>query len=572
MTLLERRMMFSVRPLFDRATRRARMLVGCAVLAIVALAAASLPAHATEAHRAIVVAENALAANAGVEILSHGGNAVDAAVATSLAVGVTNPASCGIGGGGFMLVYLAHARSFYALDYRERAPMAASATMYVRNGKTDEELARSGPLAIAVPGEIAGLDAALRRFGTIKFSTAATPAIRIAEQGFPATEHLVQDIARTTAQIAADPGLKATYLTAAGAPPKLGDLLHEKALGATLRSLGDDPVTRFYHGEIPRTLAEWMKAHGGLVSAEDLARYRPVWRTPLHRAYRGYEIWTMPPPSSGGVVLEILGMLADAPVSGLGVDSPPYLARLIEVMRQGFIDRELYADPDFAHVPIETLLSQRHIDAALQRALHRGAPAHLAPAADHGTSNLLVVDKDGNVVAVTTTINTIFGAKMMVANLGLVLNDEMDDFAAGPGVPNVFKLEGAVANEIAPGKRPLSSMSPIIVMRRGHPVLTAGASGGPTIISGVLQVALNVLDFHLAAEAAVAEPRVHEQAAPDVVFVETAMPPATRGALEQMGYRLKEVPSPGAVGAITIAPGHLNGAFDKRKGGAAAGL
>ena len=520
----------------------------------------------------MVVAENALAANAGVEILGRGGNAIDAAAATALALGVTNPASCGIGGGGFMLIYLARTHSFYALDYRERAPMAANATMYVRNGKPDEELARSGPLAIGVPGEIAGLDAALRRFGMMKFSTVAAPAVRLAEQGFPATEHLVKDITQTTAEMAADAGLKATYLTAAGAPPKPGDALHEKALGATLRSLDDDPVTRFYHGEIAHTLAQWMKAHGGLITADDLAQYRPVWRTPLHRAYRSYEVWTMPPPSSGGVVLEILGMLAGAPISGLGVDSPPYLARLIEVMREGFIDRAQYADPDFVHVPVDVLLSQHHIDEALQRALHRGAPAHLAPASDHGTSNLLVVDKDGNVVAVTTTINTIFGAKMMVASLGLVLNDEMDDFAVAPGVPNAFKLVGAGANEIAPGKRPLSSMSPIIVMRRGHPVLTAGASGGPTIISGVVQVALNVLDFHLGPEAAVGEPRVHEQAAPDVVFVESAMPAATRGALAQMGYRLKEVPSLGAVGAVTIAPGDLNGAFDPRKGGGAAGL
>jgi gamma-glutamyltranspeptidase/glutathione hydrolase len=569
--------MFSVKVLFAHAaaSRRTRSRAGCsgfAALVIVALCAAFAPVRAAETHRAMVVAENALAASAGVEILSHGGNAIDAAAATALAVGVTNPASCGIGGGGFMLIYLARTHGFYALDYRERAPMAASATMYVRNGKTDEDLARSGPLAVAVPGEIAGLDAALRRFGTMKFSAVATPAIRLAEQGFPATAHLVEDIAHTTAQIAADPGLKATYLTPAGAPPKPGDILHEKALGATLRSLGDDPVTRFYHGEIARTLAAWMKAHGGLVSAEDLAQYRPVWRTPLHRAYRGYEVWTMPPPSSGGVVLEILGMLAGAPVSGLGAGSPPYLARLIEILRQGFIDRDQYADPDFVHVPIDVLLSQRHIDQALQRALHHGTPAHLAPAADHGTSNLLVVDKAGNVVAVTTTINTIFGAKMTVASLGLVLNDEMDDFAAGPGVPNVFKLEGAVANEVAPGKRPLSSMSPVIVMRSGHPVLTAGASGGPTIISGVVQVAVNVLDFHLSAGAAVDEPRVHEQAAPDVVFVETTMPAATRDALAQMGYRLKEVHSLGAVGAITIAPGNVNGAFDPRKGGGAAGL
>jgi gamma-glutamyltranspeptidase/glutathione hydrolase len=542
-----------------------------AALAIIAFLTARCAAFAAEAHRAMVVAENALAAKAGVEILSKGGNAVDAAAATSLATGVTNPASSGIGGGGFMLIYLARTHSFYALDYRERAPMAASARMYVRNGKVDEGLARTGPLAVAVPGELAGLDTALRRFGTMKFSAIAAPAIRLAEN-FPISAHLVKDIVRTRTQIAADPGLRATYLTPPGAPPKPGDPIHEKALAATLRSLGDDPVSRFYHGDIAHALADWMKAHGGLITAADLAQYRPVWRTPLHRGYRSYEVWTMPPPSSGGVVLEILGMMAGAPVAGLGVDSPPYLARLIEVMRQGFIDRDRYADPDFVHVPIDVLLSQHHIDETLQRALHRGAPAHLAPASDHGTSNLLVVDKDGNVVAATTTINTIFGAKMMVESLGLVLNDEMDDFAAAPGVPNVFRLEGAVANEISPGKRPLSSMSPTIVMRHGNPVLTVGASGGPTIISGVVQVAINVLDFHLGPEAAVNEPRVHEQAAPDVVFVESTIPAATRSALQQMGYRLKIVPSLGAVGAITIAPGNLNGAFDPRKGGGASGL
>jgi gamma-glutamyltranspeptidase / glutathione hydrolase len=542
-----------------------------AALAFVAFATAPLIAHAAEAHRAMVVAENALAAGAGVEILSKGGNAVDAAAATSLATGVTNPASSGVGGGGFMLIYIARTHSFYALDYRERAPLAASATMYVRNGKVDEALARAGPLSVAVPGEIAGLDAALRRFGTMKFSAVAAPAIRLAE-GFPVSEHMVKDIAVSRTEIAADPGLRATYLTPPGAPPKPGDLIHEKMLAATLRSLGDDPVNRFYHGDIARTVVDWMKAHGGLITTADLAQYRPVWRKPLHRAYRSCEVWTMPPPSSGGVVLEILGMLSGAPIAGLGVDSPPYLARLIEVMRQGFIDRDLYADPDFVQVPVEKLLSQRHIDEALQRALHHGAPAHLAPASDHGTSNLLVVDKDGNVVAVTTTINTIFGAKMMVQSLGLILNDEMDDFAAGPGVPNVFRLEGASANEIAPGKRPLSSMSPTIVTRQGRPLLTVGGSGGPTIITGVVQVTVNVLDFRLEPEAAVKEPRVHDQAAPDVVFVESAMPAATRNALEEMRYRLKVVPSLGAVGAIEIAPGSLRGAFDPRKGGGASGL
>lgn len=558
---------------FSTALHRMRApMLSAALLAIAALLGFVAFAHAAQARHAMVVAESDLAARAGLETFTHGGNAVDAAVATALAVGVTNAASCGIGGGGFMLIYIAKTHSFYALDYRERAPLKASATMYLRNGKADEELARTGPLAVAVPGEIYGLDAALRRFGTMKFSQVAAPAIRLAEQGFPASPLIARDIARVAPIIANDPGLKATYL-AAGAPPKPGDIIYDKALGATLRSLGDDPVARFYHGDIARQIAGWMKAHGGIITAEDLARYRALWRTPLHRGYRGYEVYTMPPPSSGGVVLEMLGMLAEAPLAGLGLNSPPYLARLIEVMREGFIDRAQYADPAFVHVPIDELLSQRHIDEALKRALHRGPRPHLAPASDHGTSNLLVADKDGNVVAVTTTINTIFGAKMMVRGLGLILNDEMDDFATAPGVANVFGLMGVKANEIAPGKRPLSSMSPTIVMRAGRPVLAVGGSGGPTIITGVLQVTLNALDFRLPPAAAVAQPRVHHQASPAVVFVESSMPQASRDALAQMGYQLKIVPQLfSAVGAIDISPGDVRGAFDPRKGGGAEGM
>jgi gamma-glutamyltranspeptidase / glutathione hydrolase len=549
-----------------------RGLASITVPVLLALGIFAAPGAAAKAPHAMVVSESAPATEAGVEILRQGGNAVDAAVATSLAVGVTNAASCGIGGGGFMLIYLAKPHRFFALDYRETAPTAAKATMYINDGKAHEELARSGPLAVAVPGELAGLEAALRRFGTMKFSQVAASAIRLADHGFPVSPHMVEDIAHVVSQVIADPGLKATFLAPAGAPPKPGDVLTNKALAATLRSLGDEPAQRFYHGEIALQLVAWMKQHGGLITARDLEAYKPVWRTPLHRPYRGYEVWTMPPPASGGVVLEILGMLDEAPLSGLGVDSPSYLARLIEVMREGFIDRAQYADPAFVKVPIDELLSQHHINEALKNALHRGAPAHLAPAADHGTSNLMAVDRDGNVVAVTTTINTIFGAKMMVPGLGVVLNDEMDDFAVAPGVPNAFKLAGAEANEIAPGKRPLSSMSPTIVTHSGRPVLVVGASGGPTIITGVVQVALDVLDFRLSPEDSVDEPRVHQQASPDIVFVESKMADTTRRALARMGYRLREVPVLGAVGAITIAPGDLRGAFDPRKGGGAGGF
>jgi gamma-glutamyltranspeptidase/glutathione hydrolase len=443
--------------------------------------------------------------------------------------------------------------------------------MFMRDGKPVPELAQNGVLAVAVPGEIAGIDAALRRFGTMKFSQVAAPAIKLAEDGFAASPHLAGEIAQMSAKLAADPGLREVFLKPDGTAPKAGDTIVAKNLAATLKALSDNPVASFYHGEIAAAIAAFMKEHGGLVGLSDLTNYRPVWRNPIHRHYEGYDVYTMPPPSSGGVVLEMLGMLDSGHLAGLGINSPPYLARLIEVMRQGFIDRAHYADPAFVGVQVEKLLSDSHIVELRSRAMHRKSPNAPSAAHDHGTSNLLVADKDGNVVALTTTINTPFGAKMTVPALGILLNDEMDDFGIALGVPNAYHLEGERANEIRPGKRPLSSMAPTIILKKGRPFMAVGGSGGPTIISGVLQVTLNILDFHLDPASAVAEPRIHEQAMPDVVIAEEAIAPATRTALEQMGYKLKMVPALGATNAITIAPSNLRGSYDPRKGGGAVG-
>jgi gamma-glutamyltranspeptidase/glutathione hydrolase len=541
----------------------------CAALVLLSTSAGN--SHAAEARHAMVASEGEQASRIGLEVLDHGGNAVDAAVAISLALGVTNSGSCGIGGGGFMLIYRARDHRFYALDYREVAPQAATATMYLRDGKPDEDLARSGPLAVAVPGELAGLDAALKRFGTMKFATLAAPAIKLARDGFPLSPHMARDVAMAADQIAKDPGFRAQFFDAAGAPLKAGATIYAKQLAALMKSLGDAPAERFYHGVVATQVASYLKAQGGIVTTQDLAAYRPVWREPLHLGYRSYELYSMPPPSSGGVVLEMLGMLAPGRVEGLGFDSPAYLAQLTEVMRLGFVDRDRYADPDFIKVPVADLLSPAHLAEARQRALHHVAIPNIAAARDHGTSNFCVVDRAGNVVDVTSTINTIFGAKLMVPASGLILNDEMDDFAVAPGVPNAFKLVQAEANAVAPGKRPLSSMAPLIAMRGGHPVLVAGASGGPTIITGVSQVALDTLDFRTEAQAAVNAPRIHHQAQPATVFVEHSVPAKTTAALTQMGYPVKVVPELGAVTAITIAPGDLHGGFDPRKGGAAVG-
>jgi gamma-glutamyltranspeptidase/glutathione hydrolase len=539
--------------------------------AILLLFAACGPADAGTAMHAMVAAEGDLAAQAGLDVLQHGGNAVDAAVAISLVLGVTNSASCGIGGGGFMLIYRAAEHKIYALDYREVAPAAARPTMYELGGKIDEKLAQAGPLAVAVPGELAGLDTALKRFGSMKFAALAAPAIKLAREGYRLSPHMARDLSIVQEQLKTDPGFRSVFFKSDGSPLVAGDIVHHGNLALLMESLGDAPRERFYHGKIAQQISSFIKARGGLLTSADLAAYQPVWRTPLELAYRGYDLYAMPPPSSGGIVLEMLGMLAPGHLGGLGFESPAYLAQLVEVMRQGFVDRDHYADPAFVKVPIEQLLSPAHLAEARNLALHHQVTPQVTTAHDHGTSNFCVVDRHGNVVNVTTTINTIFGAKIMIPELGLILNDEMDDFSVAPGVPNVFKLVQSAANAVAAGKRPLSSMAPLIAMRDGQPVLVTGASGGPTIITGVVQVAVNILDLRMNVEAAVRAPRIHHQAHPATVFVEKSLPASTIGALDQMGYPTKIVPELGAASAITIHPGALDGAFDPRKGGAALG-
>lgn len=542
------------------------------IVPLLTVAFASGSALAATGRHAMVVSESQLGTQAGVQILKQGGNAVDAACATELAVCVTNAVSCGLGGGGFMIIHMARHDKTYALDFRETAPGAAGPHMYFRNGHADQTLALTGGLAVGVPGQVAGVEAALKRFGTMTFQQVAAPAIKLARDGFPLSPHMVSEIRRTRKALAADPGLRKVFLMPDGSVPPVGHIVHNKNLAKTLERLGNNPDRNFYHGPIAREIATFVRKHGGIITTKDMATYRIVWAKPLHRAFQGNQVYVVPPPSSGGVLLEMLGMLEPGNLAGLGLNSPPYLARLIQVMRQGFIDRAQYGDPAFVHVPLNVLLSNKHINEAREKALHHDLPSKpVAEAHDHGTSNMCVVDKHDNVVDITTTVNTAFGAKLMIPKLGIVLNDEMDDFAIAPGVPNVYGLSGATVNEIEPGKRPLSSMTPIIVTRGGRPVMTAGGAGGPTILTGVLQVTLDILDFHLYPEQAVATPRIHEQAAPAVVYVESTMPAPTVSSLRKMGYKLKILPNFGAESAITIAPGNLHGAFDPRKGGGAAG-
>jgi gamma-glutamyltranspeptidase/glutathione hydrolase len=541
-------------------------------MALVWLCIIAGPAGAVIGKHGMVAAEHPLAADAGVKILKAGGNAIDAAAATALAVGVANPSSCGIGGGGFMLIYIAKTRKIYALDYREKAPAGVKQSLYIHDGKPDEDLLRSGPLAVAVPGEIAGLAAALKRFGKLGFAKDAQPAIELARNGFPCGDHLAREIERTAPSLAKDPGLKAVFLHPDGTPRKTGETITEASLAATLQSLGDHPVENFYRGKIAGQISGFIKERGGPLTGADLAAYQPVWRAPVHGGYRDYQVYSMPPPSAGGgMLLEALEILQGGKSSALGLNSPPYLARLIETMRQIFIDRAAYyGDPDFVHVPIGFLLSPQHIEEIRRKSLGTVGGPKEGPR-DHGTSHLCVVDREGNIVSLTTTINTPFGARMTVPGTGIILNDEMDDFALAPEVANVYGLTGAGPNSIVPGKRRLSSMTPTIILKDGSPVLTLGGSGGPTIVTATLQVLLNVLDFHLDPERAIRSPRIHDQNFPTTVLIEQAMPEEVRKALAEMGFQIKTLPMLGDEEAIAITADGYDGAADPRKGGAALG-
>ena len=533
------------------------------------------PLLAATAPRGMVAAEHELAAKAGVEILEHGGNAVDAAVAAVFATGVVNPSSCGIGGGGFALIHDGKTRQDHVVDFRETAPRAAQPDMYLRDGKVVPGLSLRGGLAVAVPGEIKGLARVLRDFGTLPLATALVPAIRYAEQGFAVGSHLAAELGANADEIRRHPALAAVYLRADGKPFTEGETLVQKDLARTLRAVAAGGPRAFYDGPIAQTLVRAVADEGGIVDAADLRSYRERVREPLRARYRGLTIVGAPPPSSGGgVVLEILNVLDGYDLRSEGAKSAFALHRIAQAEALAFRDRARhYGDPDFVEVPIARLLSPAHAE-ELRREIGGASPAPEraeAPPDRGGTAHTSALDAHGYAVAITSTINTAFGSMVMVPGTGIVLNNEMDDFSAAPGIPNVYGLVGNSANAIAPGKRPLSSMSPTIVLRGHAPLLTLGGSGGPRIITATVQTLVNVLDFGMDLEAAVSAPRIHEQGIPPPLFVEPALEAAIVAGLRKLGHEVVEARDLGAVGAAMTTSRGLVGVGDARKGGAAAG-
>ncbi len=559
----------------------------------------------------MVVSDEALASEAGVEILRQGGNAVDAAVAVSFALAVVEPEAGNIGGGGFMLIRMADGRA-EVIDYRETGPQGSRPDMYLdAQGRLIADASTVGYRAIAVPGSVAGLELAHRRWGRLQWAQVLAPAIRLAEQGYPVSRLVTAALGESADLLGRFPESKRIFLRD-GRPYQEGEILRQPELARTLRRIARDGAKDFYQGETSRLILAEMRRGGGLITRRDLSRYRAKVRTPLRATYEigqhRWEVLACPPPSSGVILLEILNQLEKVNLERLGIGNPEAVHWIVEAARRAFADRARFlADPDFAAVPVQGLLSKEYAAAAQStidparasssdtlrmpdpvvpqsgtKGIKAGAlpgelypiPSSLTVSGGQHTTHFSVVDAAGNAVATTTTINDSFGSGVTVTGAGFLLNNEMDDFTVQPHGPNVlFGLIQSPANAPGPGKRPLSSMTPTMVLEDGRLGLVLGSPGGPRIISATLEVVLNVMRFGRNVQEAVDAPRFHHQWKPDQIVVETQVPlPApVREKLAAMGHRLKERKSIGAVQAIAVDPatGERQAGADQRRGGAA---
>jgi gamma-glutamyltranspeptidase / glutathione hydrolase len=571
-------------PIIKKMVLRKLILFPIAVAIFTASAASS--AVPQRSQRGMVVSAHPLATDAGVEMLQAGGNAVDAAVATALAISVVEPFSAGIGGGGFLLLYPADTGEMQALDFRERAPLDATREMYLDEaGNPISRASLDGHRAAGVPGTVAGLAAVHRQYGALSWQQVVEPAIRLAKEGFPVGRRFVDAAVQRQEMLLGNPAAKEAF-TRDGEAYQVGDRLIQADLAQTLEHIAIDPQS-FYTGDIAETIADDMAANSGSITREDLAAYEPIWRDPICGDFRRWKVCSMPPPSSGGVhLLQILNLIGDTDLATLGWHHPDALHLQIESMKIAYADRAEYlGDADFVDVPVRQLVSseyarQRRGEITLERA--RGASEvkpmdaetlqRLRESSD--TSHLTVVDENRNAVSLTFTVNGGFGAGVVARGTGILLNNEMDDFAIAPGVPNLFGLVGGEANSIAPRKTPLSSMTPTIVTENGQLRLALGSPGGSTIITTVLQILLNVLVYDMDVEAAVSAPRIHQQWMPETVSVETwGLDALTLEELRRRGHDLTIKGNWGNANAIEMMPdGTLEGAADPRGEGAARGF
>ena len=552
----------------------ARIIFAVAFCSITANIFAEAPTHG------MVSSTYPLATDAGVDVLKSGGNAIDAAVAVGLTLGVVDGHNSGIGGGCFMLIRLADGR-FIAIDGREKAPAAATRDMFVRDGKADTTFSQTGPLASGVPGEIAAFDYAVQHFGRKKFGELFAPGAKIAEEGFPLKAIYAARLKLEAANLNTFEDSRNIFLTN-GLPLKVGDILKQPDLAKTYRALAEHGSDWFYHGPFAQATAAWMKTHGGILTTQDFADYSIKLREPVTTDYRGYKIVTFSPPSSGGVhLLEMLNTIEQFDLKKM--DEATRLHVIAETMKLAFDDRAYWlGDPDFVKVPRG--LIAKDYGATLAKKIN---PGHATPVPTHGepraaatdvfsdkhTTHFSVADADGNWVACTCTVNTGFGSKVVVPGTGVLLNDQMDDFSAQAGVPNHFGLVGAEANAVAPGKRPLSSMTPTIVLKDGQPIIALGAAGGPKIISTVLIELVEMLDLNHTPTEAVAAPRIHQQWSPDELLVEPSLSLELQKSLAGRGQKIivGKISSTSHIVARNADGKGFIGAADPRSDGTAAG-
>ena len=537
--------------------------------------------HPVVARRGMVVSEQELASQAGLAMLKAGGNAVDAAVAVGFALAVVLPNAGNLGGGGFMMVHTAQDGKDIALDFREMAPGRASRDMYLdAQGKVVDGRSLFTHLAVGVPGSVAGLTHAQQRWGKLTLAQVMAPAIRLAERGYPVSQTLAETLEKTAKTMGQWPATQAIFWRD-GQPLKAGDWLVQKDLAQSLRLIADQGADVFYRGVIGQKIAAEMARHGGLITMQDLARYHVVERAPIVGEYRGYRVVTMPPPSSGGIhLVQILNMMEGWPIGEWGAGSAQTIQHMAEAMKLAYADRSEYlGDTDFIKVPVSGLISKAYarslaatIDAKRARPSSDIKPGKPQPYESDQTTHFSVADSAGNAVAVTYTLNTNFGSGIVADGTGILLNNEMDDFSAKPGVANVYGLIGGEANAIAPGKRPLSSMTPTLVMKDGRPWLVTGSPGGARIITTVLETVVDAIDFRMNPAEAAATPRFHHQWWPDQLRVEKGLSPDTLALLRSYGQHVAVMPTMGRTQTIQIRGGEMYGAADPRNpDGAAVG-
>ena len=587
----------------SRTSFRLALPVSCLVAALAAAVAAPLTAgaqpaavsagtvkydlddviiHPVHAMHGMVSSESALASDVGVEVLRKGGNAVDAAVAVGFALAVTMPNSGNIGGGGFMILHDGKTGKDTAIDFREMAPAAATRDMYLDDkGNVVPGRSLFTQAAIGVPGTVAGLTYALEHYGTMKRAELVAPAVRLARNGFPVGETLAGMFVAEREHLGAWDGTRKVFFRD-GKLPVTGDLLRNPDLAKSLELIGRDGAKAFYDGPIGAAIAAEAKAHGGLITTADLQRYKVVERVPVRGNYRGYEIVSMPPPSSGGVhVVQILNILSNFPLHDWGHNSAKSIHVMAEAEKRAYADRSEYlGDPDFVKVPVKGLTSPDYakelaglIDMAHATPSSQIKPGRPQPYESNQTTQFVVADDHGSVVSVTYTLNTNFGSGIVASGTGILLNNEMDDFSAKPGVPNAYGLVGGDANAVGPLKRPLSSMSPTIVLKDGKPWLATGSPGGARIITTTLQVLVNMIDFGMNPAEAGSAVRFHDQWLPDELRIERGLSPDTVALLRGMGHNVVERQAMGVTQTIQITPTGFYGYADQRDpNGAARGF